>query len=94
MIHSNEIIFVWVFTAPGGQFPGGVFHSKTAAEVWIKKYNLTGTLTKYPVNIGAFDFAVEKGWYKPKEGKYSSDFIAKFSCASMEHYHFEDGDYS
>ncbi|WP_027188574.1 DUF7710 domain-containing protein [Desulfovibrio cuneatus] len=83
--------FVWVFTSPGGNFPGGIFDSREEATAWIEKHTLTGTLTKYPVGISAFDFAVRNGWYSPKGNSHDHKIMETFSCASMEHYHFEDG---
>ena len=55
---------VWVFTAARSSpsdttptFPGGVFSSLDLAEAWIKQHALTGIVTLYRMDVGAFDFA-------------------------------------
>ena len=85
---------VFVFHSPNtGRFSSGVFSEKAKAEVWIKKYSLTGVLTVYPINLGIYDWAILNGYFKPsKEKEFTSDFISGFSSASQIHYHYEDGD--
>ena len=84
---------VWVFN--GGiksNFPGGVFTKKELAEEWIRKNALTGTLTRYPLNIGVYEWAVSNGAFKPKrDDQRTPFFIGRFSSASQEHHHYEDG---
>jgi hypothetical protein len=83
---------VWVFVAPGGAFPGGVFEELHDAEEWIANHALTGTLTRYPVGIGAYDWAVEEGAFTPKPTKViDSTFIGRFTSATMNHHHYEGG---
>ena len=83
---------VWVFCGPSAQFPSGVFSSKENAEEWIAKHSLTGTLTVYPIDTGVYDWAIQKGFFNPKEDKHRTPkFIQQFSSASQEHYHYEDG---
>ena len=85
----NEI---WVFNGANGQFPSGVFSSQEQAEVWIAKYRLTGVLTQYPIDVGVYDWAIQSGFFKPKEEREkTSQFIQRFSSASQEHFHYEDG---
>ena len=87
-----NIEFVWVFNGPKGRFPGGVFTSVVSAEKWIQAYGLSGVLTKYPVDSGSFDWAKENGLVSEKLASRSeSDFIASFSSASFEHFHYEKG---
>ena len=82
---------IWIFTG-GGLFPSGVFSSRDLAEAWIGKHRLTGVLTKYPVDIGAYDWAIESGFFTPDRPDQSqSKFIGRFSSASQEHYHYEEG---
>lgn len=89
---NEQFDFVWVFNGEGSAFPGGVFHLCETATAWIARHKLTGCLTKYPVDIGSYDWAVEKGFFKPKrEDQKSPRFIGSFSNASVEHYHFEEG---
>ena len=81
-----------VFNGPRSNFPSGVFASKEAAEKWVQEHRLSGTLTRYPVDVGTYDWAVSKGFFTPsRDDQRSPEFISKFSSASQEHYHFEDG---
>ncbi|WP_065754077.1 DUF7710 domain-containing protein [Bradyrhizobium paxllaeri] len=89
---QNYQPFVWVFVGAGGKFPSGVFQLRATAEDWIRKHRLSGSLTLYPVDTGTFDWAVEHGYFKPKnQTQQNAEFIARFSIASQEHYHYEDG---
>lgn len=81
---------VWVFNG-GGSFPSGVFSSRDNAEAWIAKDGLSGALTLYPLNVGVYEWAVENGYFKPKnEEQRNARFIQRFTCGH-EHYHYEDG---
>jgi len=83
---------VWVFVGEGGRLPSGVFSSREHAEVWILQHRLSGMLTAYPIDQGAYDWAVESGVFKPNtEEKRTPKFIGQFSSASLEHYHYDDG---
>ena len=83
---------VWVFNG-GGTFPAGVFTTRENAEAWIARHRLTGTLTKYPLDVGLYEWALERGAFKPKRPDQSGPaFVARFSSASLEHYHYTDGD--
>ena len=83
--------FVWIFNN-GATFPGGVFEDLDIAKAWIARHSLTGTLTRYPVNVGAYDYIIEKGWFKPKRpDQQTQEFIGGSSSAYFEHYHFENG---
>lgn len=83
---------LWVFNGAMARFPSALFSSLEDAENWIGNNKLTGVLTKYPVDQSAYDWAVENDFFVPKEEKHkSSAFIGGFTCASMEHYHYENG---
>jgi hypothetical protein len=87
---------VWVFNSSNKGLPGGIFDNLSLAEKWIANNKLTGTLTKYPVNEGAFDWAIQNNMVnmKPEKLKVKAedpDFIGEFTSASMEHYHYQDG---
>jgi hypothetical protein len=85
--------FIWVFNGARAAFPSGVFTSQAHAEAWIQQHGLSGILTKYPLNIGVYDFAIEQEWFLAKTPEQqSSDFIARFSSAHQEHIHYEAGD--
>lgn len=87
----SELSAVWVFNG-GGAFPGGVFTTRDLAEAWIGRNHLSGTLTAYPLNTGVYDWATEKGYFQPRrEEQETPRFIGRFSSASQEHYHYENG---
>lgn len=89
----NDLTTIWVFNGPGSGFPSGVFSRKSLAETWIKKHGLSGTLTGYPLDTGVYDWALLNGIFGPKnEEQKTSNFIQRFSSASQEHFHYEDGD--
>jgi hypothetical protein len=89
MIDLNEI---WVFNGANSSFPSGVFRTKKDAEIWIGKYKLTGVLTKYPIGISVYEWAIEGGHFKVKSEKHTQpEFIGKFSSAAQEHWHYEEG---
>lgn len=83
---------VWVFNGEGARFPGAIFLERELAEKWIKLHKLTGILTLYPLNEGVYDWSVSNGQFAPKnEEQKASAFIQRFTSASQEHYHYEDG---
>ncbi len=82
----------WIFTGPKAQFPSGVFTGREAAERWIQQHHLSGTLTAYPLDVGVYDWAVARGHFAPKrDDQRSPEFIQRFTSATQEHYHYEDG---
>lgn len=53
-------------------------------------------LTKYPLDKGVWDWACETNMHSIKAEKVAEksqnpNFIAGFTTASQEHYHYEDG---
>ena len=89
-IEGSKVL--WVFNGAGGRFPAGVFTAKELAERWIATHRLSGTLTAYPLDVGAYDWAVEAGLFTPKRDEHSSpEFIGTFTSASQEHFHYENG---
>lgn len=49
-------------------------------------------LSSYPLDVGLYDWAIDKNYFEPKkEYQKESKFIEKFTSASLEHIHFEDG---
>ena len=88
---------VWIFNGVNSKFSGGVFNNLDDAEKWIKENKLTGMLTKYPLNRGVFDWAKENDLINIKPEKLEQKrndpiFIGGFTTASMEHYHYENGE--
>ena len=83
---------VWVFNGNRASFPSAVFSSRAKAESWISERKLTGTLTNYPLDVPVYDWVVDGEMWQPKEPhQCEPKFIAAFSSAHQEHYHYEDG---
>lgn len=83
---------VFVFSGLKNKHPSAVFSAVEPARAWIKKHGLTGTLTEYPIDTPAYDWAIAKGKFTPSsDHERSGDFIGNFSDASQRHYHFENG---
>ena len=83
--------FVWVFHGNGGQHASGVFSTQEKAEDWISIHSLSGLLTRYPLDTGAYDWAVEQRHLKlNRADQTSARFIQRFSNGTV-HHHYEDG---
>jgi hypothetical protein len=92
MVEPSALLTAWVFNGSRANFPASVFSNRELAEAWILKHRLTGTLTRYPIDQGAYDWSIERGHFTPKKQEHTSpEFIQDFGCASFEHYHYEDG---
>lgn len=88
----NDGEFVWVFNGAKGTFPSGIFTNLDRAEEWIETHRLTGTLTAYPMNTGIYEWAIAHGLFKPRQAHQTTpEFIGRFTSASMDHHHYEDG---
>jgi hypothetical protein len=79
---------VFVFQGISATFASAVFTTKELAEKWIEKNGLSGTITEMPVNISAYDHAIEMKLFIPKKPHETSPkFIANFSSRLWhEHY--------
>jgi hypothetical protein len=85
-----DLTSVWIFHGLNSQFASGVFTSKQIAETWIIDNKLAGILTEYPLDIGVYQWAVERGSFKPtKDHHVTPAFIQGFSSASQQHHHYE-----
>ena len=83
---------IYVFMGKGANFPAGTFNNKENAIEWIEKYALSGVLSEYPIDVGLYDWAIEKGYFDVKKDyQKESKFVEKFTCASINHFHFEEG---
>jgi hypothetical protein len=81
---------VWIFNGLNSDFPSAVFSTREKAEAWIEANQLEGTLTKYPIDLSAYDYAIANGWFTPKQDHhFSPKFIQQFTSASQEHFHYE-----
>ena len=82
---------VWVFVGDKGRFPSAVFSSREKAEAWIAAQALSGTLTRYPVDQSAYEWAIAQGFFTPRQDRHqTARFIQNFSSAYQEHYHYQD----
>ena len=92
---TNQAEQVWVFSGSGRRYPnlpGAIFVSLARAEEWITKIGASGMLTLYPIDISVYDWALQKGFFKPKdEFQRTQAFIGTFTCAQQQHLHYEDG---
>ncbi len=83
---------MYVFIGEGSNFPSGIFTTLLNAKEWIEKHSLNGILNKYPVDMGVYNWAIKENFFTIRnEYQKESKFIQRFTCASMEHFHFEDG---
>ena len=85
---------VWVFNGPKRYpgFPSAVFLDFELAEDWIRRHGTSGTLTRYPVNTGVYEWAVTQGYFKPRKEEYTTpSFIESFSSTRQEHCHYDRG---
>jgi hypothetical protein len=81
---------VWVFHGAGGRFTSGIFTSQNQTEQFINQYRLTGVLTKYPVGISVYNWAIQERLFEPKKPEqFQAGFIQRFTTASQEHYHYD-----
>jgi hypothetical protein len=83
---------VWIFHGEGGRFASGVFSSKAKAENWINQRQLSGMLTLYPLDMGVYDWSLEKNYFERKKEEHNkATFIQQFTTGCQEHYHYENG---
>lgn len=87
----NDDRLVWVFTAARARYSGGVFSTLDKAEAWVSKHGLTGMLTGYPLDEGAYDWAIRHGYFTPKrDDQKTADYIGRFASGRY-HFHYENG---
>ena len=88
----REHDLVWIFHGEGAQFACAAFASKASAISWISSAGVTGVLTAYRIGISAYDWATERGVFSAKrDDQRSAKFVQRFTSASQDHHHFEDG---
>lgn len=84
--------YVWIFNGENSRFSSGVFKNVEKAEEWIVANKLSGILTKYPLDIGVYEWAIQNDLFSvKKEEQKQPEFIGKFSSASQDHFHYENG---
>lgn len=85
--------FIWVFNGDGEtrSFPGGVFSTFEKAVKWIAEYRLSGVLTAYPLDEGAYDWAKRRDVLDEGRATPTPDHVGRFSTAHQPHHHFVEG---
>ena len=59
---------------------------------WIEKYKISGILSKYPLDISIYDWAITQGLFKPKrDDQKTPGFIQSFSTVHIEDSQYIDG---
>lgn len=86
---------VWIFsgsrTNGTSTFPSGVFSTQARAEEWIQRHKLSGTLTLYRLDIGAYDWAVQNDFFQPSKPHHTTpEFIGQFTGGDV-HFHYDHG---
>jgi len=85
--------WIWIFHGNDATLCSAIFTDLEKAEMWIKKYSLSGILTKMPINRSIYDWAIETGTFIPKsELQQTPKFIQRFTSAYLEHCHYENGE--
>lgn len=83
---------VWIFHGADAEFAAGVFADKAEALAWIKRHQLTGVLTEYPVGDGCYDIALRDRHFIPTKPHHGSPaHVAGFSPSTTTHIHVQDG---
>ena len=84
--------YVWVFNGDNSRFSSGVFRSMEKAEEWIAINRLSGILTKYPLDTGVYEWAIQNRLFSVRKDEQKHPaFIGRFTSASQDHFHYENG---
>lgn len=91
--NSQRRGFIYVFVGHNAQFPAGLFHSRMEAERYIKKYSLSGYLTRYPVGVSVYDYMIKTERFRAKsQQQRSPKFVQRFAnSASVEYFRYDRG---
>jgi hypothetical protein len=88
----TDVDYIWIFHGEGARFASGVFTTEDLALEWVARHRLTGVVTQYPVNAGAYDEAIANGWFRPSKPHHGTPtHVAGFSPGHTEHIHVRDG---
>jgi hypothetical protein len=79
----------WVWLFFGGTEVGGAFSSRERAEEWIAAHELSGTLTRHPLDNGAWDY-VSSGIGRSIDSPDRTE-IANYVSTSQDRYHYRRG---
>lgn len=85
-------LYIWVVQGSSASFPSAIFSSREKAVRWIEKYKISGILSKYPLDISIYDWAITQGLFKPKrDDQKTPGFIQNFSTVHIEDSQYIDG---
>jgi hypothetical protein len=88
---ARDVPYVWVFHGEHAQFASGVFADQDAALAWAAAHELSGVLTRYPVGVGCYDYAVAQNRFVPSKPHHGTpEHVARFSPGGP-HIHLRDG---
>ncbi|MFB9995179.1 hypothetical protein ACFFLM_24850 [Deinococcus oregonensis] len=79
---------VWVFLDAQARQPAAVFSTLELGEVCVRKHGFEGMLTWYPLDVSAYDWAVQTGRFKPRPAPLPRSVLAGFTSAAQPHEHF------
>ena len=89
---NNTIEYVFVFVGEESTLPSAIFLDLNSINRWIASNLLSGSVHKLPINISLYDWTIMKGYFEPKKGyQKEARFIQRFTSASVEHWHYENG---
>ncbi len=88
---------VWIFHASKSDYASGAFTTYELAASWIKENSLTGLLTSYPLDEGAFDWAMRNNVVGVRDsvlerGRKDPMWIGRYFPAARDSHHFIDGE--
>jgi hypothetical protein len=71
---------VYVFNGINSGLPAAIFTSKKKAIEWANRTGVSGTLTEMPLDISAYEHAIQNNLFEPKKEKEREPrFIATFT---------------
>ncbi|RYU93032.1 DUF7710 domain-containing protein [Emticicia agri] len=84
--------YVFVFVGEESKLPSAIYLDIDNIKDWIISNSLSGSLHKLPINISVYDWSIMQGYFEPKKDyQKESRFIQRFTSASVEHWHYENG---
>lgn len=84
--------WIWIFQGEGADCCNAVYEKKSDAEIYIKKFSLSGLLVKMPLNVSVYQWVIDCGYFSPtREYMTKPHFIQTFNSAYLEHYHYSNG---
>jgi len=82
---------VWVFVGEGGRLASAVFTTVEKADAWVAEHKLSGLLTWYPLDTGAYHWVIAKGFWTPKREEHREPWIIQGFNSHLDHHHYENG---